>query len=135
MKHRQHFRQRACSVTHSYPVLYDPMDCSPPGSSVHGVFQARITEWLAISSSRRPSQPRDRIRIFCIGRWFLYHFTTGEAPAFQISHTIKTKQAGINRYRRRCKNSRKMKNTFCFFFFNFILFNFTILYWFCHIPK
>ena len=39
--------------------LCDPMDCSPPSSFVHGVFQARILEWVAISFSRRSSQPRD----------------------------------------------------------------------------
>ena len=39
--------------------LCDPMDCSPPGSSVHGIFQARILEWVAISFSRRSSWPRD----------------------------------------------------------------------------
>ena len=41
-------------------TLCNPMDCSPPGSSVHGVFQARILEWVAISSSRGSSQPRDQ---------------------------------------------------------------------------
>ena len=39
-------------VIQSCPILCDPMDCSPPGSSVHGIFQARILEWVAISSSR-----------------------------------------------------------------------------------
>ena len=39
------------------PTLCDPMDYSPPGSSVHGIFQARILEWVAISSSRGSSQP------------------------------------------------------------------------------
>ena len=49
----------------------DPMDCSPPGSSVHGVFQARILEWLAISFSRRSSQPRNRTWVSRIaGRFF-----------------------------------------------------------------
>ena len=41
----------ACSVTQSCPTLCDPMDCSLPGSSVHGIFQARILEWVAISYS------------------------------------------------------------------------------------
>ena len=41
----------ACSVTQSCPTLCNPMDYSPPGSSVHGLFQARIVEWVAISSS------------------------------------------------------------------------------------
>ena len=39
-----------CSVTQSYLTLCDPMDCSLPGSSVHGIFQARILEWVAIST-------------------------------------------------------------------------------------
>ena len=58
------------------------MDCSPPGSSVHGIFQARIREWVAISSFRRSSQPWDQIHISsvsCIGRQTLYHWATWEA--------------------------------------------------------
>ena len=43
----------------SCPALCDPIDCSPPGSSVHGILQARTLEWVAISSSRGSSQPRD----------------------------------------------------------------------------
>ena len=46
-------------VAQSCPTLCDPMDCSPPGSSVHGIFQARVLEWVAISFSRGSSQPRD----------------------------------------------------------------------------
>ena len=52
------------------------MDCSPPGSSVHGIFEARILEWGAISSSRRSSRHRDWTRVSwvsCIGRRVLYH--------------------------------------------------------------
>ena len=51
-------------------TLCNPMDCSPPGSSVHGILQARILAWVARSSSRGSSQPRDRIHFFsvsCIG--------------------------------------------------------------------
>ena len=44
-------------------TLCDPMDCSPPGSSVHGIFQARILEGVAISFSRGSSQPRDRTQV------------------------------------------------------------------------
>ena len=44
------------------PTLCDPMDCSPPGSSAHGIFLARILEWVAISFSRRSSRPRDWTR-------------------------------------------------------------------------
>ena len=46
-------------VVKSCPTLCDPMDCNPPGSSVHGLLQARTLEWVAISSSRGSSRPRD----------------------------------------------------------------------------
>ena len=54
-------------------TLCDPTDCSPPGSSVHRILQARTLELVAISSSRGSSRPRDQTRIFCIGSRF---FTT-----------------------------------------------------------
>ena len=69
----------------SCPTLCDPMDCSLPGSSVHGISQVRILEWVTISSSRGSSQPRDQTHISyisCIGRWLLYHCTTLEAQSF-----------------------------------------------------
>ena len=55
----------------------DPMDCSPPGSSVHSIFQARILEWVAISFSRGSSQPRDQTQVSCrAGRFFTDWATT-----------------------------------------------------------
>ena len=54
-------------------TLSDPMDCSPPGSSVHGILQARIQEQIAMSYSRGSSRPRDRTQVSCTGRWILYH--------------------------------------------------------------
>ena len=57
-------------------TLCDPMDCSPPGSSVHGILQARILEWVAMPFSRGSSRPRDGTCISgvsCIGRRVLYH--------------------------------------------------------------
>ena len=54
------------------------MGCNLPGSSVHGISQERILEWVAISFSRGPSQPRDRIHISCIGRQILHHQATGK---------------------------------------------------------
>ena len=63
----------------SCPTLCDPMDCGPLGSSVHGISQARILEWVAVPSSRESFWPRDRTCISCIGRWILYHWATGEA--------------------------------------------------------
>ena len=49
----------ASPVTQSCLTLCNPMDCSLPGSSVHGIFQAGVLEWVAISFSRRSSQPKD----------------------------------------------------------------------------
>ena len=46
-------------ISQSCPSLYNPMDCNPPGSSVHGVLQARILEWVAMPSSRGSFPPRD----------------------------------------------------------------------------
>ena len=63
-------------VTQSCLTLCDPMDYSLPGSSVRGILQSRILEWVAISSSRGSSRPRDRthICVSCIHcRWILYH--------------------------------------------------------------
>ena len=55
-----------------------PMDGSPPSSSAHGIFQARILEWVAFSSSKRASWPRDRTCISYIGRQILYYWATRE---------------------------------------------------------
>ena len=55
----------------SCPTLCDPMDCSPSGSSVHRILQARILEWVAISFSRGSSRPRDRTQVsYIAGRRF-----------------------------------------------------------------
>ena len=53
-------------VTQSCPTLWDPMNSSLPGSSLHGIFQARVLEWVAISFSRGSSRPRDWIWVSCI---------------------------------------------------------------------
>ena len=69
-------------VAQSCPTLCDPMDCSLPGSSVHGVFQAGILEWVAISFSRVSSQFRDQTHVSCIsgiGRQILYLCATWES--------------------------------------------------------
>ena len=62
-----------CSVlvTQSCLTLCDPMACSPPGSSVHGILQLRILEWIAMPSSKGSSQPRDRTEVsYIAGRFF-----------------------------------------------------------------
>ena len=58
-------------VAQSCPTLHNCMDCSPPGSSVHGISQARILEWVAISSSRGSSRLRDPTQVsFIAGTFF-----------------------------------------------------------------
>ena len=56
----------ACSVTQSFSTLCDPMDCSLPGSSVHGIFRTRMLEWVAMPSSRGSCQPRNWNHITCL---------------------------------------------------------------------
>ena len=77
-----------CSVC---PGVCNPLDCSPPGPSVHGIIQARILECVAISSSRGSSWPRDGTcvpSISFIGRWILYQWTTWEAWLFSAGFFI-----------------------------------------------
>ena len=58
-------------VAQSCPTLFDPLDCSQPSSSIHGIFQARILEWVTISFSRGSSRPRDQTQVSLIaGRRF-----------------------------------------------------------------
>ena len=60
----------------SCPTFCDPMDCSPPGSCVHWILQARILDWVAMLFSRGSSQPRDQTHVSyvsCTGRQVLYH--------------------------------------------------------------
>ena len=65
---------RACSL--SRVRLCDPMDCSPPGSSVRGVFQAGTLQWVATSSSRGSSQPRDQTQVSSIASRFFTIWAT-----------------------------------------------------------
>ena len=64
-----------CVCAQLCPTLCDPMDCSPSSSSVHGILQARIVEWVAMPSCRGSSRPRDQTHISCLsclaGRLFL----------------------------------------------------------------
>ena len=71
-------------VAESCPTLCDPMDCSPPDSSVHGIFQARTLEWVAISFSRGSFWPRDPTWVSCIAGKFLIIWGTREARLFQV---------------------------------------------------
>jgi len=71
---------RVYLVTQLYPTLCDPMDCGPPDSSTHGIFQVRTLEWVAISFTRGSSPPRDwtHVSISCIAGRFFTHYTTWE---------------------------------------------------------
>ena len=73
---------RACKSLKLCPTLCGPVDCSLPGSSAHGIFQARILEWVAISYSGGSFGPKGQTQVFCvscIGKRILYHWVTGEA--------------------------------------------------------
>ena len=71
-------------VAQSCPTLCDPMDCSPPGSSAHGILQARILEWVAISFSRGSSRPMDRTQVSRIaGRRFNLWATREAQPTLE----------------------------------------------------
>ena len=65
-------------VTQSCLTLCDAMDCRSPGSSVHGILQVRILEWVAMLSSRGSSQPRDETLGLLHCRWILYHLSHQE---------------------------------------------------------
>ena len=66
-----HVKESESEVAQSCPTLCDPMDCSLPCSSVHGIFQARVLEWVTISLSRGSSRPRDRTWVSrVVGRCF-----------------------------------------------------------------
>ena len=71
-------------VTQSCPTLYNPMDCSPPSFSVHGMLQVRIMEWIVILFSRRTTQPRDWTLVPCIRGRFFTIWATGKSCSSHI---------------------------------------------------
>ena len=105
-----------CVLSHVGPVwlFENSMDCSSPGSSGHGILHAIVLAWIAISSSRGSSQPRDQTCIFCIGRWILNHCATWEAQGFmhnaQTHQTVHIKYMGfwtpIKSQQRRKRNNK-----------------------------
>ena len=100
-----------CLVTQSHPTL-----CSPPGSSFHGISQARILEWVAISFSRGSSQPRDQIRSPALAGRFFTTELPGEALCMLRYHQREISQ------RRHCSVFRLT------FFFLFVFYFFTLQY-------
>ena len=80
----------AHSVAKSCPTLCDPIDCSPPGSSVHGILLARILECVAISFSRESSQTKDWTQVSCIGKQILYHWAISSVQFSSVSQSCPT---------------------------------------------
>ena len=76
-------------VAQSRPTPSDHMDCSPPGSSIHGIFQARVLEWVAIPFSRGSSQPKDPIPGLLHCRQILYHLSHQGSLSYRVILTIK----------------------------------------------
>ena len=80
-------------VSQSCRTLCNPMDCSPPGSSVHGILQARVLEWVAIPFSKGSSQPSNQTQVSCIAGGF-FTFCSREAlggvPLFPYLAVINT---------------------------------------------
>ena len=70
------------------PTLYNPMDCSLPGSSFPGILQAGILEWVAISFSRRSSQPRDRTWVSCMQADTLPSELPSKDPMHVLLHSV-----------------------------------------------
>ena len=70
-----------CLVAKSCPTVCNPMDCSPPGSSIHGISQTRILEWIVISFSRGSFQSRDWTQVSCIAGRFFTSWATEWSPA------------------------------------------------------
>ena len=76
--------KKESEIAQSCPSLCDPMYCSPPGSSIHGIFQTRVLEWVAISFSRLSSWPRDQTWVSCIAGKCFYHLKhQGGRPGFE----------------------------------------------------
>ena len=77
-----------CLVPKLCPTLCDPVDCSLPGSSVRGISQARILEWVAILFSRGSSLPRDQTQVSCIAGRFFTIWDTKEASSSRCHREI-----------------------------------------------
>ena len=84
-----------CVCTQPCPTLCDLLNCSLPGSSVHGISQVKILEGVAFSCSWGSSRPRNQTCVSCIGRWILHHCATWEChqtTTLFISTNAKTYQ-------------------------------------------
>ena len=86
-------------IAQSCPALWDPMDCSLPGSSVHGIFQAVVLEWIAISFSRVSSQARDRTQVSrIVDRHFTVWATREESDISNTAGKVQICLATLEKY-------------------------------------
>ena len=74
----------ASEVAQSCLTLCDAMDCSPPTSSIHGIFQARVLEWVAFSFSRGSSRPREQTQVSWTAGWRFTLWATREAMSMNL---------------------------------------------------
>ena len=79
------YSENESEATQLCPTLCDAMDCSPPGFSIHGIFQARVLEWVAISFSGASSWPRDQTRVSHIAGRHFYHLSHQGSPIYSES--------------------------------------------------
>ena len=82
-----------CVCTPLCSTLCDPIDCSPPRFSVHGIFRARIPEWVAISSFRGSSRPRDGTHISCLLHWQVNSSPLHHLCCAALSHSVMSDSA------------------------------------------
>ena len=127
-------------------TLCNPLDCSPPGSSVHGISQARTVVLLFPFQEDFPNP--DQTNVSYMDRRILYCWATRE-DWYNVCDTILSIGSLKRYWIKFCQEitnaffftlnyhsvTLDKQRVFFFFFLNFILFNFTILYWFCHISK
>ena len=84
----------SCEVAQSRLTLCDPMDCSLSGPSPHGIFQAKVLEWIAISFSRGSSRPRNRTWLSRVaGRWFTVWATRDPPGSMAAAAAAKSLQS------------------------------------------
>ena len=91
-------------------ILCDPTDCSLPGSSVHGIFQARVLEWVAISFSKGSSWPRDQTRVSSVADRSLYCLSHNDNSNIPMTTVIATNLHGTFTYVRASPVGQKVNN-------------------------
>ena len=104
--------QHCVLVTQSWLTLCDPMDCSSTGSSVHGTFQARMLEWVAISFAKGSSQPRDRTPGLLHCRQILYWLSYRGSLCIHICPSYRTSLPALS-HLSRSSQSIKLSSLCC----------------------